>query len=111
MIALPCSLSMVIAVRTHLLGDLANVKALPKQCLVAITVNLEFFARILFSRIALNYTFASLKNREQGMIYLYMTECTTVTKMLITFQSHGTLIYFDQRGTCIKTLFPPPPPL
>ena len=35
------------------------------------TVNSEFFARILFSRIGLNDLFAALNIREYGMIYLH----------------------------------------
>ena len=34
------------------------------------TVNLEIFARTLFSRMALKYIFATLKVHDQGMIYL-----------------------------------------
>ena len=36
-----------------------------------VTVNLEIFARILFSRIALKHIFATLKIRDKGVIYLY----------------------------------------
>ena len=35
------------------------------------TVNLEIFVIILFSRIALKHTFATLKIRDKGVIYLY----------------------------------------
>ena len=35
------------------------------------TVNLEIFARILFSRIALKHMFSTLKICDKGVIYLY----------------------------------------
>ena len=35
------------------------------------TVNSEIFVGILFPRIALKYIFATFKNRDKGMIYLY----------------------------------------
>ena len=39
--------------------------------LLPYTVNPEIFERILFSRYALKDIFATLKNRDWGMIYLY----------------------------------------
>ena len=55
-----------------------------------ITVNSEIFARILFSRIAIKYIFATFKIRDQGMIDIFLKRRKDLA-ILREFNFHETL--------------------